>query len=419
MPSLDPARAPVRPGVALRRELVRLLATRPWANGVRRWAAHRSMSPRSGARAVIAIPARNESERIADCLSACARSAHLSGLPTTLLVLVNGSADDTAGRASRWSARSHVPVTIVDVDFVPALAHAGAARRLALEIACRGVPPDTIVLTTDADATPLPGWVAANARHLADGAALVCGQALPMAAEAARLPARLDRLDALETRYRRGLLELERLLAPDPWNRWPHHDTASGASLATRAGHLDAVGGVPLVACGEDRALARRMRAEGLAVVHADDVAVEVSCRVRGRAAGGMADTIRDRMRDPDPPCDETIEPADSAHERLRAKAALRALWPSRDARAGALERLGADPALARHLASLSGVDTAWDGYARAVLDPARRRLRFSALPAELVRLEALLARLRTGEPAAVIPLPRPIDAPSRAEQTS
>ena len=407
-----------RPEVALRRDLLRRLATPPWAGNVERWDATRSTPSRPDPDVVVAVPARNERERIVECLSACARSIALSGLRVRLIVLVNGSSDDTAERARRWAARRHAPITIVEVDFVPALAHAGAARRLALEIACRDARPDAMVLTTDADARPLPGWVAANARHLGRGAALVCGQVLPMADEAARLPHRLERLGALEARYRRGALALERLIDPDPWNRRPHHDTASGASLATRVRHLELVGGVPLVPCGEDRALARRARAAGLPVVHADDVAVEVSCRLRGRAAGGMADTIRYRCREPDPLCDEAIEPAGAVHGRLVRRAALRAAWATGAGRVATLERLGAGPGLARELAAAGSFEAAWDRYDRAVLEPARSRLRFAALPDELARLEALVARARA-RPVAALRTPDPIDVPSNAEQSS
>ena len=408
-----------RPDVALRRDLLRLLARPPWTGGVGRWSATCSTAPPSGTELVVAIPARDEGERIVDCLSGCARSIGLSGLRASFVVLVNGSSDDTARRVRAWSARRHLPATVVELDFVPGLAHAGAARRLAVEIACRGARSDAIVMTTDADAVPLPGWVAANARHLAAGAALVCGQALPMAHEAARLPSRLERFARLEACYRRTTLELERLVDPDPRNRRSHHGTESGASLATRVRHLESVGGVPLVRCGEDRALASRMRASGLAVVHADDAAVEVSCRVHGRAAGGMADTLRHRLREPDPLCDETIESARAIHGRLARKALLRATWASsRGARTEALERLGADPALARRLAAQSGFDAAWERYARAVLDPARGRLRFSALPTELGRLNALLARARAG-PIVAMRARGPTNVPSGLEQTS
>ena len=408
-----------RPDVAVWRDLLRRLARPPWAGRVERWSATRSMTPRPGTELVVAVPARDERERIVDCLSACARSVALSGLRASFVVLVNGSTDDTARRVSQWSARRHAPVTIVDIDFALALAHAGAARRLALEIACLGAHPDATVLTTDADAVPLPGWVAANARHLAAGAALVCGQALPMSREAARLPHRLERLARLEARYRRKAGELERLLDPDARTRRPGHDTASGASLAMRVRHLELVGGVPLVACGEDRELARTVRAAGLPVVHADDVAVEVSCRVRGRAAGGMADTLAYRLHESDPLCDEAVEAAGAIRERLARKALLRAAWPaSPAARLTALARLGTDPGLARSLALEARFDAAWERYARAVLDPARRRLRFGELPTEHGRLDALLARARA-RPVTAIRARVPIDVPSTAEQTS
>ena len=395
--------SPTRHATPSRRELLRCLNAAPWAGGIRQWSIDHVRGPYARSELVVAVPARDESERIVTCLSASARAIELSGLRARLLLLVNGSTDDTAHQARMWARRQRVPTSIVEVDFAPNLAHAGAARRLALEIAGLGASPDTILLTTDADAIPLPGWVAANVRHLHAGAHLVCGAILPIAAEAAQLPARLDRFGQLEARYRAGMLELEHLLDPDPWNPWPHHGSATGASLAMRAGELQAIGGVPLVPCAEDRALAARMRANDLIVVHADDVGVEVSCRVHGRAAGGMADTIHYRMSDPDPWCDEAIQPAHVVHARLCERAWLRDAWGRPEGRVQALERLGVETALARCLASENAFEAAWERHEAATsAPPGQTRLRFSALPAELARLEALLAPERTVSAAAI-----------------
>lgn len=369
---------------------------------------------------VIAVPARDECERIVACLSACALSVELSGLRARFLVLVNGSTDDTARCVRMWATHRQLPTTIVQVDFAPGLSHAGAARRLALELAGRGVAPGTTLLTTDADARPQIGWVTANLRHLHAGADLVCGAIRPMPSEAAQLPRRLERFGELEARYRAGVHELEHWLDPDPRNPWPHHGGASGASLAMRAGVLEAVGGVPLVPSGEDRALASRMRENDRIVVHADDVRVEVSCRAHGRAAGGMADTIRYRMADPDPWCDEAIRSARAVHARLLDRASLRALWAMAlpGERIAALERRGVDATYARSLAREDIFAAAWGHYERAVLDAAFSRLRFSALPGELVQLEALLVRARAGAVNPIRPQ-GPIGAPVAAERTS
>ena len=393
-----------------RGDLLRRLNARPWSGRIVRWSLHAPARPFAGRvpDAVIAIPARDERDRIVACLDACAASIRASGLRVRTLVLVNGSGDDTASRALGWSRRRSLPVTVVEVDFTPALAHAGAARRLALELAGHGVARDTALLCTDADARPEPGWVGANAAHLAAGAALVCGRIAIEPREAVRLPARLDALAALENRYRRATLELEHLIDADPWNPWPHHGGAHGASLAIAAGTLADVGGVPLVPSGEDRALLRRVRAAGLRAVHADDVEVAVSARTHGRARGGMADTLRRRLDELDPACDTAFERADRLHARLAARARLRAAWPDRAARVAALEatfggtRSGDVPADAATFASLARIDAfdrAWGAIETARFDVGRERLRFSELERELASLRERLALVRAASP--------------------
>ena len=392
-----------------RRDLLRLLNGPTWSGRVRRWALHAPARALAGAvpDAAIAIPARDERERIGACLDACAASIRASGLRVRTLVLVNGSRDDTAARALDWSRRRRLPVTVIEVDFDDALAHAGAARRLALELAAHGAPRTTALLATDADARPEPGWVGANVAHLDAGAALVCGRIAIEPREAVRLPARLDALGALEARWRRAALELEHLVDPDPWNPWPHHGGAHGASLALAAGTLADLGGVPLVPAGEDRALLRRARARGLRAVHADDVEVAVSARVRGRAKGGMADAIRRRIEERDPPCDEGVERVATLHARLLARAALRTAWTERARR---LPTLCAALATARPdrptpgrdalapLVRIDAFDRAWDRIENDHLAPGRERLRFSELGGELAALET---RLETARAAA------------------
>ena len=421
---------------AARRGTLRALNAFPWAGNVLRWALHVPARASTGAApdAVIAIPARNERERIDACLTACAASVRASGRRVRTLVLVNGSTDDTAEVALGWARRNGAPVTVVDVDFRSGMAHAGAARRLALELAALDVPRETALLTTDADARPGRSWVGGCVSHLRAGAALVCGNACIDAREAQALPVRLEAFAALERRYRRASLELEHLIDPDPWNPWPHHGVASGASLAIDAGTLADIGGSPLVACGEDRALLRLVRARGLRAVHADDIEVDVSGRTRGRACGGMADTLRSRLGQTDPTCDEALLPARALHARLLARAALRTRWPVRSERSAALDaaldRLGvegrSDPAprnLLRSLERVDGFDRVWDELDRALIEPRRTRLRFSALARELPELLALVRRVRAAAPrrAAAVPTraraprPRAVARPVRA----
>lgn len=346
--------------------------------------------------AVIAIPARDESARIARCLDACLDSITESGLMVDVLVLVNGSRDDTIERVARWSRRRARVVTLVDVDFHPGAAHAGGARSLALSLAAAGVPADTPLLTTDADAAPAIDWVRRNLAHLLGGARLVCGAIRLDEREAARLPEPLTDVCDVTDRYQRATRELEQLLDPDPWNRWPHHGESGGASLALTRATLDAIGGVPFTPCGEDRALAARLRGRGECVRYADDVSVRVSCRLHGRAHGGMADTLRLRLFTLDPPCDAEYREAHRVELDARLAAVVRRLWSRRSGRERLLLSHGmSDGAAAR----LAGVDEVADVLqdCRAVGSPSR--LRVGELRRELPRLLARLERARERTP--------------------
>ncbi len=345
------------------------------------------------------VPACNEQTRIATCLEACAHSADLSGMRVRLLVLINGTTDETIDRALAWSARRRFPLTVVDVDFVPGLAHAGAARRLAMELAGLSAEPGTLLMTTDADALPAPGWVTTNAERLNGGANLVCGRISIVPVELDRLPDQVEVIGQVEGRYKEATLELESLIDPDPWNPWPHHGMASGASLAIRADELRRVGGIPLLQCGEDRALAQAVREHGLSVVHANEVEVEVSCRMVGRARGGMADALLERAQCLNPHCDEALEPAAVLHARLSSRLWLRTIWPLPGDRRKELLQLGGGELLAAELARVDNFSVAWARFEQAVYGSVRRRLRVADLRPELPVLLALLKDIRKQEP--------------------
>ena len=71
-----------------------------------------------------------------------------------------------------------------------------------------------------------------------------------------------------------------------------------------------------MLACGEDRALVSRLTAAGGRVRHCLQTRVITSCRLEGRAAGGAADTMRQRIAEPESFCDAVLEPALDAMRR-------------------------------------------------------------------------------------------------------
>jgi hypothetical protein len=83
-------------------------------------------------------------------------------------------------------------------------------------------------------------------------------------------------------------------------------------------------GGIPPVASGEDRALIAALRRVDARIRHSPAVHVTVSGRILGRAAGGMAETIRRRLEKPDEYLDDRLEPAMTCARRAAARGALR-----------------------------------------------------------------------------------------------
>ncbi len=278
---------------------------------------------------VVAIPARNEAARIGDCLRAVALQHGTDR--HAILLLLNNCTDETADIARALRPQLPCPVHIIEHRLPPARANAGHARRLAMRHAVDLAHSGGVLLTTDADGRVAPDWIEANMAALAAGADVVCGRAVIDAVEAALIPAHLHADDELECAYADLLDEIHALFDPDPADPWPRHTEHSGASIAVRREAFIRAGGVPPVALGEDRALLAALRRVDARIRHAPEVAVTVSGRLDGRAAGGMADTMRRRVVRQDPLLDDRLEPAADCARRARARAALRALWQTRE----------------------------------------------------------------------------------------
>ena len=177
-----------------------------------------------------------------------------------------------------------------------------------------------VVLTTDADGRACPGWLDANLAALRHGAELVAGVAVADPLDLHLVSGELMRRGALEQRYEDLLAEIEARLDPDRHDPWPNHRAASGASLAVTLDAYRRVGGMPAVPHGEDRAFAAALRAVGARIRHSLDARVLVSLRIQGRAVGGMADAIRERLLMPEAPCDTMLLPVDDHVRQVRAR---------------------------------------------------------------------------------------------------
>lgn len=277
--------------------------------------------------AVVAIPVRDEAERIGACLTALAGQIGLRPGVLGVVLLVNNTTDGTqsAVEASRQSLPHELRVVVRDSP----QANAGWARRGAMEIAAEWLEAGRgggAILTTDADSRVSPDWVARNLAALAAGADAVAGTIALDPADAARLSPALQARGRLEAEYHALLDELGATIDPDPDDPWPNHTVESGASLAVTLAAYRRVGGLPPIALGDDRAFMALLREHDLAIRHDPTVRVTTSGRLAGRAAGGVADTIRARQENPDCPCDARLEPFPMALLRLRWRHRLRVL---------------------------------------------------------------------------------------------
>ena len=89
---------------------------------------------------VVAIPVRDEEERLPACLRALAQQRDRLGqpIPPTLVrivVFANNCADQSASLARRLGEVCRSTIRVVEASLPPAAAHAGNARRAAMDIA--------------------------------------------------------------------------------------------------------------------------------------------------------------------------------------------------------------------------------------------------------------------------------------------
>ena len=274
-------------------------------------------------RILVAIPVKNEVDRIGPCLKALATQRRRDGgpcAPFEVLLFVNNSDDGTADVATRLASSLPFPLVVTEATLVGPHASAGGARRRAMEAAAQrlldhagpdAMPDDVpgILLTTDADSRVPPDWIDSNVAAIAAGVDAVAGTVALDPDDEAALPAALKARGALEARYERLVCALETRLDPQPHDPWPRHPTESGASLAVTLSSFRAVGGVPDLALGEDRALVAALRDAGYRIRHDPGITVITSGRLEGRAAGGCADTMRLRIERPEALCDPYLRP--------------------------------------------------------------------------------------------------------------
>lgn len=316
----------------------------------------------SSAVVAIAIPAYDEAERIGRCLDSLAAQDD----PGTIVVVVvaNNCSDATAAIAR---APRGVRVDVVEHRFADHERGAGAARRMAMAHAAQH---GAIVLTTDADCVVDRDWVRAHRAAFARGADAVAGRVSADWSELRLHPQPALRIGELEWIYLGLIADAEPLFDPVAHDPAPRHAQRCGANLGITRAMLERVGGVPALATGEDRALLAAVEQADGRIRHDRAPHVTASARLVGRAGGGMADALRQRLA-ADYLCDDHLVPADTLIAMWRARHAARAAWRPGVADGASFGSLWAAAARKSHVAP---------------------RLRPADLPAEIDRLRNWIA---------------------------
>ena len=361
-------------------------------------------------RCAVAIPVKDEAERLPACLQALAAQRGMYGrsLPRNdfgVVLFANNCTDGSAALARSMAERLPFPLRVVEAILPSHSAHSGAARRAAMDLAeawlAEGENHDGLILTTDADSRVPTHWLERNRAAIRAGADAVLG-CLALDEEGDRLPHALHQRGRLESIYEALLSELSAALDPLEHNPWPHHATISGASLSVTRSMYVRAGRLPRAPLGEDKAFVAELVRHDAKIRFCPDIQVTTSARVIGRAPGGVADTLRLRSDNPDAHCDELLEPFGTAMRRSKWRGRLRRLYG-----AGELPRndewmkeLGIPAAAAQSICLETTFGAIWTGVESASPLLKRRLLTPAELPAQILIASRTVARLRASLPS-------------------
>ncbi len=280
---------------------------------------------------VVCVPAHNEAEQIGNLLASLAvQTVATAARPLKVVVLDNNSEDATARVVVGFDREPRLTIRLIEVWLPPDQAHAGTARRLAMDAGAAWLETearDGVLISTDADAVAPTTWVEANVAALAH-ADLVGGR-IVIARTAMRFSALRD-LDSRIERYWVAVRALEDRIDPPAHDPDPRHGDHTGASLALNASLYRAVGGMPAIPSGEDNALVSAVVRAGGRVRHCPAVWIEVSDREAGRAEGGMAHEMVRRREALSSGAPYRLPSAAFWRSRLQHRAAWRAEYQSR-----------------------------------------------------------------------------------------
>jgi len=234
--------------------------------GIRRWAVG------------VVIPARDEEGSITTCLESVLEALDRSrpSLSDSWVVVVADSCRDATADCARHVLKGRGSVIECSAS------SPGEARRMgAAEILAHfaQVPYGQVwIANTDADTCVAHNWIARQLELASSGC---CGVAGIVRVEQV---AGLDR----ET--------VQALLADYTIHDDGTHPHVHGANLGVRADAYIDAGCWSSIALAEDHCLWSRVRARGWPTAACSKTVVHTSGRLRGRAAGGFADALRERL---------------------------------------------------------------------------------------------------------------------------
>ncbi|SNB79139.1 Glycosyl transferase family 2 [Arboricoccus pini] len=342
---------------------------------------------------VVAIPVRDEVERIGSCLAALA--AQQDAPPFTVVLLLNNCRDGTAELVKAMRPALPFVLDLIEVDLPAAISHVGTARALAMERAAELAGANGILFATDADGEVAPDWIRRNLLAFERGVEAVAGRSVVTSIEHPDFPPELVADNEVEERYADLLDAIGDFLDHEPYDPLPRHTQHSGASIAVTVAAYRRAGGVPRIPSGEDRAFFDALRRVDAKLRHDESVYVTVSGRVVGRAPGGMADTIRRRLVRQDEMLDRKFERVDARVARYAARARLRKCWQREGAEFYKLcRRLGISAENARLIRAAPYMGTAWAWLETHSPRLAWKAMRRDELPFQIQRAERALAIL-------------------------
>jgi glycosyltransferase involved in cell wall biosynthesis len=222
-------------------------------------------------RAVVVIPAHNESAHLPDSLKAVVTAAACSSMTVLTVVVLDACDDASADLAGRFGSDVH----FIEVD----VRNVGASRAAGFSYARSSAGMDctdesrTWYATTDADSRVDPDWLI---RQTASGADMVLG--------VVRI-ANWRHLSAAAVR--RYLLAYRSKRRPDG------HGHVHGANMGFQAEAYWRVGGFADLPTGEDVDLVRRFEEQDFVIDRDERLSVTTSARQKGKAPKGFAAYLR------------------------------------------------------------------------------------------------------------------------------